>query len=376
MGAGVFGAWTALKLRRAGLRIALLDAHGAGNSRASSGGESRVIRMGYGADEIYTRSAMSSFAEWQEFIAQTERPLFQHTGVPWLAHEGNQYVLDTRHTLSRVGVKCEELSRSELEHRYPQIDFGEISWGLLEPDSGVLTARQLVQALVQDAVRSGVTCFEDAVEPTAVAGSSRLRQIQTKNGRRISADKFLFACGPWLPKLFPELLGQLIQPTRQEVFFFGTPAGDTRFAPPEMPAWIDFHDLIYAIPDLEDRGLKMAIDAHGPAFDPEAGDRIASPEGLKAVRQHLARRLPSLANSPVLETRVCQYENTSNGDFLIDRHPSFENVWLVGGGSGHGFKHGPMVGAYVTALVTGEKIETEPRFSLATKNKMQKRAVY
>ena len=147
VGAGVFGAWTALRLQHAGLRVVLLDAHGAGNSRASSGGESRVIRMGYGADEIYTRSATESFAEWREFIAKTARPVFHRTGVLWLAHKGSQYVLDTKNTLVRVGLKFEELSRSDLERRYPQIDFGEIEWGLLEPDSGVLMARQLVTVL-------------------------------------------------------------------------------------------------------------------------------------------------------------------------------------------------------------------------------------
>jgi glycine/D-amino acid oxidase-like deaminating enzyme len=172
------------------------------------------------------------------------------------------------------------------------------------------------------------------------------------------------------------LIGKLINPTRQEVFFFGVPAGDLRFTPPAMPVWIDFHDLIYAIPDLQGRGFKIAIDDHGPPFDPEGGDRIASAEGLNAVRKHLARRVPALRDAPVVETRVCQYENTFNGDFLIDRHPAFENVWLVGGGSGHGFKHGPAVGEYVSALVTGGSVTVEPRFALTAKAPIQQRAVY
>jgi len=376
IGAGVFGAWTALKLQHAGLRVALVDAHGAGNSRASSGGESRIMRMGYGADEIYTRSAIESFVDWQEFIAQTGRPLFHRTGVLWLAHQDDQYLIDTKETLARVGVNFEELSRSELEYRYPQIDFTEIEWGLLEPDSGVLMARQLVAAVVQEAVERGAGYLQDSVKPPTNIESSQVRDIETQNGHRISADKFLFACGPWLPKLFPGLLGELIQPTRQEEFFFGVPAGERRFAPPAMPVWIDFHDLIYAIPDLEARGFKIAIDEHGPGFDPETGNRTITAEGTKAIREHLARRLPSFAQAPVIETRVCQYENTSNGDFLIDRHPSFENVWLMGGGSGHGFKHGPAVGEYAAALVTGVNADPEPRFSLATKGSVQRRAVY
>ena len=153
------------------------------------------------------------------------------------------------------------------------------------------------------------------------------------------------------------------------------PSGDDRFLPKRMPAWIDFNELVYGIPDLDNRGFKIAIDAHGPPFDPDTGDRIVSPDSVSAVRAYLTRRMPLLANAPVTETRVCQYENTSNGDFLIDRHPAFQNVWLVGGGSGHGFKHGPAVGELVTALISGDA-KVEPRFALASKEKVQQRSVY
>lgn len=385
IGAGVFGAWPAYRLRHAGLSVALIEAHGPANSRASSGGESRIIRMGYGADEIYTRSALHSMELWQEFISQiqSERPpeLLHRTGVLWLAHEGNEYVFKTQQTLERVGVRCERLSASELERSFPQINFAEIGWGLLEPESGVLMARQLVQALVREAVSLGVTYLREAVvpitdKPNEPSEKRRLNSITTRNGHRIVADKFVFACGAWLPAVFPDLLSSLIHATRQEVFFFGVPAGDLRFNSPAMPVWIDFHDLVYAIPDIEGRGLKLAIDAHGDLFDPETGDRNASATGLKSARKYLERRLPALRDAPVLETRVCQYENTSNGDFLIDRHPGFENVWLMGGGSGHGFKHGPAVGEYVATLVSGGNVVTEQRFALASKAPVQERAVY
>jgi len=176
--------------------------------------------------------------------------------------------------------------------------------------------------------------------------------------------------------LFPELLGELIHVTRQEVFFFGVPPGDESFNQGVLPAWIDFNELVYGLPNLDGRGFKLAIDAHGPKFDPDTGERVVTPAGLKAAREYLARRLPRLANAPVTETRVCQYENTSNGDFLIDRHPRFENVWLVGGGSGHGFKHGPAVGEYVASLMLGGGGNVEPRFSLETKERVQERKVY
>jgi glycine/D-amino acid oxidase-like deaminating enzyme len=197
----------------------------------------------------------------------------------------------------------------------------------------------------------------------------------TTTGGAVRAGTFVFACGPWLPKLFPALLGDRIFSTRQEVYFFGVPAGDTRFAPPAMPTWISLGDEFYGMPDLEARGFKAALDRHGPAFDPDTGSRVTTAEGLAAARDFLAQRFPALKDAPVAETRVCQYENTSNGDFLIDRHPEFENVWLVGGGSGHGFKHGPAVGEYVAARIT-EGGALEPRFTLATKQRIQQRAVF
>jgi sarcosine oxidase len=375
IGAGVFGAWTAYNLRRSGQKVVLLDAYGAANSRASSGGESRIIRMGYGPDELYTRWAARSLALWQDFFREVGQPFFQRTGVLWLAPADDAYTHAIISTLERVDIPFERLSPGELESRYPQFALDPSTRGVYEPESGVLLARRAVQAVVEEAVRQGVSYMPEAVN-APVAGERRLDAVSTRSGLKISAGAFVFACGPWLPKLFPELLGDLIQPTRQEVFFFGVEAGERRFAPPAMPAWIDFNELVYGIPDLESRGFKLAIDRHGPAFDPDAGERVVTSEGLSAAREHLARRLPALRNAPVVETRVCQYENTSNGDFLIDRHPAFENVWLVGGGSGHGFKHGPALGAYVADRIAHNAPDNEPRFTLATKSEARQRSVY
>lgn len=400
VGAGVFGAWTAYQLRQAGAEVLLVDAYGPGNSRASSGGESRIIRMGYGPDAIYTRMAQRSFALWTKFFEQVGQPqLFQPTGMLWLARENDSYCEATLETFQQNKVRFERLDRGELARRYPQIEPGPVAWGILEPDSGVLMARQAVQSVVAAARATGVSYSAEAIRPPEklgeqgkrkkgqgedrgsdrdvlnTRGDAKLASIETISGHRIVADKFVFACGPWLPKLFPELLAQLIQVTRQEVFFLGVPAGDDRFAPPSMPTWIDFNDLVYCIPNVDNRGLKIAIDEHGPQFDPDTGDRTVFAESVAAVRAYLARRLPALADAPVTEARVCQYENTSNGDFLIDRHPAFANAWLVGGGSGHGFKHGPVVGEMVAALVSGAAA-VEPRFSLATKERVQQRKVY
>jgi glycine/D-amino acid oxidase-like deaminating enzyme len=377
IGAGVFGAWTAWHLRRAGRRVALVDAYGPANARASSGGESRVTRMSYGKDEIYTRMAFDSLRWWEELSRRAGLPILHRIGVLMLWGKDDSYARASIETIQRVGGQVEELSREELAKRYPQIALEGIARGQLEPASGAIMARRAVLTLVQEEVAAGTTYLRGAVAPPK--GGGRLAQVVTRGGDRVRADAFVFACGPWLPRVFPDVLRDRIHASRQEVFFFGPPAGDQRFAPPALPVWADFSkldDITYGMPDLESRGFKLAFDAHGPPIDPDTYQRQVTATGIAAARRYLARRFPGLARAPLVEARVCQYENTSNGDFLIDRHPGFENVWLVGGGSGHGFKHGPAVGEYAARAVTGSLTAPEPRFSLATKQIQQHRAVY
>jgi sarcosine oxidase len=373
IGAGVFGAWTAWHLAKRGQRVALVEAYGPGHSRASSGGETRIIRMGYGADELYTRWSQNSLRQWKEFFARTGQALFLETGVLWMAGKEDVRLRETAATLKRCGVQFKELDRAALEKGYPQIGLERIQRGILEPQSGVLLARRAVAAVVEDAVRLGVDCRCAQVHPPVER--RRAGEVTTAGGEKISAGEFVFACGPWLGKIFPEILGARIFPSRQEVFFFGVPAGDVRFAAPGLPTWLFQEDLVYGMPDIEGRGLKIAFDEHGERVDPDTQSRIVSPAMTEMVRKYVARRFPALKDAPIVETRVCQYENSSNGDFLIDRHPEMENVWFVGGGSGHGFKHGPAVGEYVAGrLLDGAPAET--RFSLGTKDTVQRRAVY
>lgn len=376
VGAGVFGSWTAWHLSRAGKSVLLLDAWGPGHARSSSGGESRILRMGYGPDAIYTAMAQRSLALWQDLFRQTGQPLFHPTGVLWLAREGDAYSAATRRALEDAGVPMEIVPAPELAQRYPQIQLSGLhDHAIFEPAAGALLARRAVAAVVEDAIRSGVEYAIEAVE--SPSGRGRLASVRTVSGQSIRAATFVFACGPWLPKLFPALLGERIRPSRQEVFFFAPPAGDPRFAPPQLPVWIDFTEPRgpYGFPDLEGRGFKLAFDRHGGPFDPDSGDRRVGDRSVAEARGFLAERFPALAEAPLTEFRVCQYENTSNGDFLIDRHPDFENIWMAGGGSGHGFKHGPAVGEYLSARIL-HGAPVNPRFSLATKGRTEDRKVY
>src|SRR5215510_12340065 len=329
IGAGVFGAWTAWQLRKSGQRVLLLDAYGAAHARASSGGESRVRRGSYGKDEIYTRMAFDSLAQWKWLSDLSGLPVFHPIGVLFFFQKREAYVDESLEVHRRLKLPTQELDRATLEQRYPQASWKDIEVGLLEPEFGVLMARRAVLTLVRQFVKAGGEYHVSAVKPPDA--SKPLDAIELADGSTQSAANYVFACGSWLPQVFPRLLGPRIFPTRQEVFFFGTPAGDARFVGGALPGWADFNDgdIFYGMPDLENRGFKVAHDRHGGPIDPDLGDRTPTPQVIAEVREYMKRRFPSMADRPLVEARVCQYENSSNGDFLIDRHPQFENVVLV-----------------------------------------------
>ena len=332
-----------------------------------------MTRGGYGADEIYTRMAWDSLEEWKRLSARTDLPIVHEVGVLTFFPRDDAYATDAIAVHKRLGLPIARHPAAELARRWPQIDWSGVSFGLHEPGFGALMARRAVQTIVAEFVEAGGEYRQVAIAPPGER--ARLDTLLTTGGETLSADRFVFACGPWLPKLFPAMLGDRIFPTRQEVFFFTPPAGDDRFSAPKLPGWADIDgDVYYGFPDLEGRGFKIANDAHGAPVDPDTFDRRPSEAGLAAVRAYVARRFPALAGAPLSEARVCQYENSANGDFLIDRHPDWANVVLVGGGSGHGFKHGPAVGRLAADLVLGAT-NVEPRFSLATKLTRQNRTV-
>jgi len=352
VGAGSFGGWTALALLRRGVRVTLFDAWGPGNSRSSSGGESRVIRGLYGADRLYAEWVARSFPRWREVEAGSGIRLFHPSGCLWMCGDDDAYARASLPVLAEVGLPATELSVAEARRRWPQIDFSGVSSLFFEGHAGSLLARRACRVVWEAVAAQGGEVRLAAVRPGPLA-EGRMTGLTLPDGTVFPADAFVFACGPWLGRLFPEEVGERILPTRQEVFFFGPPEGDSRFDEGSCPIWMDMSGerIYYGIPGTESRGFKLADDTRGAPIDPTTDDRIPTPARLAEAREFLARRFPALANAPLVESRVCQYENTPDGQLLIDRHPAAGNVWLAGGGSGHGFKLGPAVGEHVADLV-------------------------
>lgn len=375
VGAGVLGAWTAEKLRQEGQRVLLVDAWGPGHARATSGGESRMTRGGYGADAIYTRMAQASLEDWKRLSADADLPLFHNAGVLAFFGEETEYAGASYATMRAQSIPVERIERPALAARWPQINWDGVAFGLLEPTFGALMARRGVAHVVQQFLKNGGSYRQAEILPPA-AGEP-ITALTTRAGDTLTAGAYVFACGPWLAKLFPDLLGNRLFVTKQEIFYFRPPAGDDSFKAPQLPGWADFSsdNILYGFPDLESRGFKIADDGHGPRIDPDANDRMPDAANLEAVRDYMAMRFPALNGAPLSEVRVCQYENSANGDFLIDRHPESPNTVLVGMGSGHGFKHGPAVGEIAASLVTGSAT-VDLRFALATKATEQDRAVH
>jgi glycine/D-amino acid oxidase-like deaminating enzyme len=353
-----------LYLLRRGAKVTLLDAWGPGNSRASSGGETRVIRATYGPDRVYVQMVAQALRLWRENEKRWGKRLYHRTGALWMAGKDDRFERASLPLLREAGLYFEELTAADAAKRYPQINFERVEWALVEKEGGYLTARRACEAVLEGFLAEGGEYRQVSVSPAGIE-SGRLGGLALSDGTKLVADAYVFACGPWLGKLFPDAVGNLIRPTRQEVFFFGTPAGDSRFSEEALPVWIDNGErLFYGVPGNQWRGFKLADDTRGAPFDPTSGERVASPEGLEKARDYLGFRFPALKGSPLLESRVCQYENSPDQHFIVDRHPEAENLWLVGGGSGHGFKHGPALGELVAGNVLGEK-PTEPFFSLS-----------
>lgn len=355
IGAGAFGGWTALYLAKRGASVTLIDAWGAGNQRASSGGETRVIRAAYNGQRVYIEMARRALDLWREHEAAWRRTVLQRTGALWMFENTNDaFVRGSVDLMRNVRLTAEELSLAEASKRFPQVRFDGLKHVWWEEEAGFLLARESCELVREACVRAGVQYLTAQAAAGSISNGG-MSDVKLSDGTRREADAFVFACGPWLGALFPDVLGWRIRPTKQDVLYFGTPAGDRLFDVGAMPVWVTLGErLVYGIPGNERRGFKIADDTLGADIDPTSLERVVSPQSVTVVRAMLRRRFPALARAPLVHAEVCQYESTPDGHYLMDWHPAARNVLLLGGGSGHGFKMGPAIGEMAARLVVGD----------------------
>lgn len=354
VGAGVLGAWTARSLQLLGARVTLVDAWGAANSRSSSGDETRIIRGAYGDQPHYVELTDRSFHLWEQLQARCSQPLLDRIGALWLFGDDSSFVTKSLPYLRRWNFPIELLEPADALRRFPQINWEGVACAYRESRAGLIYARHALRELVARFVGAGGALRLARVQP-ALAGNGCRDGLRLADGSTLQADRYVFAAGPWLGELFPDWIGPWLRPTRQEVFYFGPPAGDVNFTGAALPAWIDNAcGSWYGIPGNADRGFKISCNDLGEVVDPTTAERTPDAARLQRARAHLGFRFPALANAPLLESRVCQYENTPDRDLLMDFSPEDTNVLIIGGGSGHAFKMGPALGELAARIALGE----------------------
>jgi glycine/D-amino acid oxidase-like deaminating enzyme len=367
IGAGAFGGWTALTLLRKGYDVTLVDAWGAGHSRSSSGDETRVIRSVY-VDKIYVEMVQRAMHIWRENEPQFGQKIFHEIGVLNLIGQDDSRLNAALKHFDSLNLPYEELSLKETKKRYPHFNLEDISQVVMDTEAGYLLARMGCHVVKEAFVKEGGDYRLSEARPLSIL-NEKMEGITLSDGSKLTADHYVFACGPWLGKLFPEEIGSLVRPTRQEVFYFNVPAGCDIIE--RTPVWCDFSSLyqnvmMYGIPaggsDAAGRGFKIAEDVLGNDFDPDTTEREITARWLDKARHFMHHRFPILRGMPLSESRVCQYENTPDAHFLIDKLPTASNVWVMGGGSGHGYKMGASVGEMMTKLISGE-VDVNPIFS-------------
>ncbi len=341
VGAGTFGASLAWRLARAGERVTLVDQFEPGDPRATSGGETRLIRCAHGDDAEYTAMARTARGLWRELEAETGERLLVDLGMAWFAHGEAGWEADSARTMRAQGIPVERLQPAEAARRFPSLGTDDLAWVLLEPEAGVLRARRSVRALARAAGAHGARVVRGRATPDGAAAV-------LEDGTRFEGDAVVWACGGWLGGLFDGLAALRI--TRQElVFLDGGPA----WAADGVPAWVDYDRAMYGTPDVDGLGVKVALDTEGPPADPDA-ELPPGGESEPAVRAYVSERFPGLARAPLREIRCCRYELSPDSHFIAAPHPEHAGVWLLGGGSGHGFKHGPAMAERVAAALRGE----------------------
>lgn len=351
LGAGVFGVTAALALQERGHTVALVDPGPLPRPEAASTDVSKIVRLDYGADELSTELMEQALPRWRAWNAESGRTLFHEDGLLVLTRgplRPGSFEGDSHALLGRRGHALQPLDRATLRRRFPAWSEGEFDGGYFNPEGGWAESGAVMSWLVERARRAGIAVHEGV--PASVEDV------------RADAERVLVAAGAWTPLLLPETTA-LISVVGQPVLHFRPPEPERWRAPQFPPYTADVGRTgFYGFPALADGTLKLANHGAGHAVHPDAPREIEAGDEAR-FRAFLARALPGLGQPPLIGSRLCLYDDTPDGHFLVDRHPGREGVFVAAGGSGHAFKFAPVLGGLIADVVEGRAPPWAARFA-------------
>jgi sarcosine oxidase len=366
IGAGCWGGWTSLHLQQKGAKVLMIDEWGPGNSRSTSGDETRGVRSSYGdraapAGEVWARWARRAMTKWLEFDATWGKEMkiqhFYPCGDLIFRAAPEPFTTHTRENWDKLKIPYEVLPIDEVHYRWPVYNLTDMKLALYEPDAGVVRARRSCESVAGVFKGLGGKMLISRAWPT-MAVNGKMKSLQLSNGDLLEAPTFVFALGPWFPKVFPDLMGKRMRTPMGNVGYFGPPSGDMRFMFPNLPTWN--YPGVTGWPQLPDDNSGFRVrTGGGTETDPDTSSRWLSEASTKRLKDFVADKFPALTGAPLLRTHSCHYEIGTSRNFMVDKHPQMENVWLAGSGQAEGFKFGPVIGEYIANRVLGKDQEPE-----------------
>lgn len=355
IGSGVFGITAAIELHSRGWKVTVLDQGPVPCPDAASTDISKVVRMDYGSDAVYTEMGEQALDGWCLWNASWERPLYHADGFLLMTRaeemQRGGFELESYHFLQSRGHRLERVRRVDLERRHPLWNAARFGDGYFNPNAGWAESGRVIATLKQVATGRGIELVEGGRFASVIEKKSSAAGVRAVDGREWRTDTVLAAVGAWTPFVFPELRAAMFT-TGQPVLHL-MPSNPAGFRAPSFPVWaVDIAQAgWYGFPANADGIVKIANHRPARPIDDPAAPREVASEDIEGFRAFLRETFPSLADAPVAGTRQCWYCNTADGDFWIDHHPERSGLIIAAGDSGHAFKFAPILGGLVADVV-------------------------
>ena len=364
IGAGIFGLTAALELQQRGHQVTVADPGPIPHPMAASNDVSRMVRMDYGRDGLYSSLGAEAIEGWRRWNARWGRDLFHEDGFLLMTSvpmEAGEFEQDSYNILTGRGFPLERLAPGDLARRFPHWNSEYYIDGYFNPTAGWAEAGDIIATLAQDAAEAGVRVVSGFSAAQLLREGGTVTGAVALDGSQLRADWVVVAAGVWTPILVPGLADRM-WPVGQPIFYF-KPQDSDGYRPPSFPPWgADIpRSGWYGFPINHEGVVKMANHGPGRRVHQDA-ERVIVAEEEANCRAFLAQSLPSLADLPLHGSKMCLYCDTWDGDFWIGRDPDQPGLVVATGGSGHAFKFGPVLGGLAADALEGIENPYSQRF--------------